>query len=72
MIFQLSRSSPLELQLPQHLRWLRIKIGGIGNPKRRCEVSLTGHIGHKGWEKIYLWLLDRIAHAHQLKGTEDL
>ena len=40
--------------------------------KRRCEVSLTGHIGHKGWEKIYLWLLDRIAHAHQLKGTEDL
>ena len=40
--------------------------------KRRCEVSLNGHIGHKGWERIYLWLLDRIAHAHQLKGTEDL
>ena len=40
--------------------------------KRRCEVSLTGHIGHKGWERIYLWLLDRIAHANQLKGTEDL
>lgn len=40
--------------------------------KRRCEVSLHGHIGHKGWEKIYLWLLERIADAHQLKGTEDL
>ena len=40
--------------------------------KRRCAVPFNGHIGHKGWEKIYLWLLDRIAHAQELKGTEDL
>ncbi len=29
-------------------------------------------IGYQGWEKIYSWLLDRIAHAQDLKGTEDL
>jgi len=42
--------------------------------RRRCEQSLTGHIGHEGWEEIYLWLLDRIADANQrkLEGTEDL
>lgn len=42
--------------------------------KAKCRngASLSGHIGYKGLEKIYLWLLDRIAHAHQLKGTEDL
>ena len=40
--------------------------------KRRCQVSLSGHIGYQGWEKIYLWLIGRIAEAHRLKGTEDL
>jgi hypothetical protein len=29
-------------------------------------------IGYQGWEKIYVWLIDRIAHAQELKGTEDL
>jgi hypothetical protein len=29
-------------------------------------------IGYQGWEKIYVWLLDRIAHAQNLKGMEDL
>ena len=31
-------------------------------------------IGHQGLEKIYVWLLDRIAHAKakKIKGTEEL
>lgn len=40
--------------------------------KRRCNLSLSGHIGYQGWEKIYLWLMGRIAKAHKIKGTEDL
>jgi superfamily II DNA or RNA helicase len=35
-------------------------------------VSLNGFIGYKDWEKIYVWLIDRIAHAQKPKGTEDL
>lgn len=40
--------------------------------KLRNGVSLNGFIGYQGWEKIYEWLLDRIAHAQELQGTEDL
>lgn len=42
--------------------------------KLRCGVTLSpcSHIGYKDWERIYLWVCDRIAHAKQLKGTEDL
>ena len=40
--------------------------------KRRCNLPLSGHIGYQGWEKIYLWLMGRIAKAHEIKGTEDL
>lgn len=29
-------------------------------------------IGYQGWEKIYEWLLDRIARAQDLKGIEEL
>lgn len=29
-------------------------------------------IGHEGWERVYLWLCNRIADAENLKGTEDL
>lgn len=40
--------------------------------KRRCNLSISGHIGYQGWEEIYLWLMGRIAEAHKIKGTEDL
>lgn len=29
-------------------------------------------IGYKGWEKIYLWLFDRITEAQKLRGMGDL
>ncbi len=40
--------------------------------KKRNNIPLKGFIGHESWEKIYLWLIDRINHAETLKGTEDL
>jgi superfamily II DNA or RNA helicase len=40
--------------------------------KLRNGIPINGFIGYQGWEAIYLWLLDRIAHAQELKGTEDL
>lgn len=40
--------------------------------KQRNGVSLNGYIGHVEYERIYSWLIDRIAHAQSLKGTEDL
>lgn len=40
--------------------------------KQRNGVSLNGYIGHVEYERMYSWLIDRIAHAQSLKGTEDL
>lgn len=40
--------------------------------KQRNGIPLKKFIGYKSWETIYLWLLDRITHAQELKGTEDL
>ncbi|WP_013320675.1 DEAD/DEAH box helicase [Gloeothece verrucosa] len=40
--------------------------------KRRNRIPLKKFIGYQSWEIIYLWLIDRIAHARDLKGTEDL
>lgn len=40
--------------------------------KLKNGVRPSGFIGYQDWEKIYVWLLDRIAHAQELKETEDL
>ena len=41
--------------------------------KLRNRISpKNSFIGHKGWEKIYSWLLDRIANAKEVNGMEDL
>ena len=40
--------------------------------KLRNGVRLKGFIGYKEWEKIYLWLRDRIDDAKNLKATQDI
>ncbi len=39
---------------------------------RKNGVRPNGFISYREWEKIYEWLIDRIAHAQDLKGTEDI
>lgn len=40
--------------------------------KQRNKLPLGGFIGYEGWERVYLWLCDRIANAQRMKGIEDL
>jgi superfamily II DNA or RNA helicase len=40
--------------------------------KEQNGISPQSFIGYEGWEKIYLWLLDKIAHKSEIESTEDL
>ncbi|MGB3533200.1 MAG: DEAD/DEAH box helicase family protein [Microcoleaceae cyanobacterium] len=51
----------------------KVNIKNIHNQaKLKNGFRLNCFIGYQGWEKIDKWLLERIAHAQDLKGTEDL
>lgn len=50
----------------EHLKQIHTKA------KLRNGIPLKEFIGYQSWEIIFLWLVDRIAHAQELKGTEDL
>lgn len=55
-----------EKEIKKHIQIIHTKA------KERNDIPPQEFIGHEGWEKIYLWLVDRIADAPEIGSTEDL